>query len=250
MTQGLYRDADSLLHRLDARVKLILVGALVICLFSSFSPVRLGFIAGVWLILAILARQAFSDAWRILKMLKWLLLFSLLLHLLFTPGRTLFGTGWLSLDGLVNGICVDLQILLAVLLSLLISSTTSPQALAGALAAMLSPLQLFKIPVKEVGAMLVLVLHFFPLIKSEIVALRLQNRQAGHGVLTRLRNWSEQLEMVLLRLLDQGDALAHAIVDGNSDLFTGPVSDHRTMGMLSLLVLLAGLSGIFLLWRV
>ncbi len=249
MTRGWYRATDSLLHRLDARVKLILGGGLVVSLFSGFNPARIGLVAVVWGVLALLARQSLSDAWRIVKMLKWLLLFSLLLHLLFTPGRTLFGARWLSLDGLINGLCVDLQILLAVLLSLLIASTTSPEALAEGLTALLSPLKLVRVPVAEIGGMLVLVLHFFPLIKSEIIDLKVRKTPQGQSLLARLRSWSVQLERVLLRLLDQGDDLARAIVDGTAPVSADPLQEHRRMGLLSLLVLIAGLSGIFFLGR-
>ena len=41
------------------------------------------------------------------------LLFTLMLHLLFSPGRTLFGTCWLSYDGLLTGLRVAMELLLA-----------------------------------------------------------------------------------------------------------------------------------------
>ena len=250
-TQVLYRAGDSCLHRLDARIKLVLGGALVVCLFSSFNPQRLGLIAALWCLCAVLSRQPLLHLWRVLRLLKWLLLFSLLLHLFFTPGRTLFGLRWLSLDGLINGLCVDVQIVLAVLISLLISTTTKSECLASGLASVLSPLRILKVPVKEIGAMFTLVLHFFPLIKTEVLALKSVKGNAGQPLLIRLKNWAGQLELILLKLLEQGDRLAHGIVE--ESMRGGDVEREYTpppFGGLSLFILLAGLGVVFLIWQI
>ncbi len=250
-TQLLFQGGDSFLHRLDPRVKLILAGALVGCLFSSLAPLRLGLIAGIWAVGALLARQSVVHVWRIFRLLKWLLLFSLLLHLFFTPGQTLFGVRWLSLDGLVNGLCVDAQIVLAVLISLLVSLTTSAEDLSSALTSVLSPLRIVKVPVHEIGAMCTLVLYFFPLLKAELLALKPRKGRSGLPVLARLRVWSEQLELVLMKLLDQGDQLACDIVAREA---ADPSFDRgvavRPVGVRSLVVLFGGLLVVFLMWRV
>ncbi len=246
-SEVLYRAGNSCLHRLDPRLKLIFTGALVAALFSSFEPLRLGVLAGIWCLGAILARQSVAHLWRIVRLLKWLLLFSLFVHLFFTPGQTLWGLRWLSLDGLINGLCVDAQILLAVLFSLLISTTTTAEDLSHALVSILSPLRLLKVPVAEIGAMFLLVLQFFPILKDEMAPLRPDRKNSKQPLLERVKSWSEHLELVLLRLLDHGDRLADDLVgQGSSDSVSVPRVEPLTRH--ALLVLVCGLGAISLLW--
>ncbi len=138
---GAYRAGDSYLHLFDARLKLLLLLGLVACLFSATSPVRLLWLALLWGAGASFCANALRDSWRVVTLLRWLLLFTLLLHLFFTPGRTLFGTSWLSLDGLLRGLLIDAQLLLTVFFSMLLAWTTRPEHLAWALTGLLAPLQ-------------------------------------------------------------------------------------------------------------
>ena len=231
---------------MDPRIKLVLGGALVVCLFSSVSTLRLGVIAGVWCLCALLARQSPIHLWRVLRLLKWLLLFSLLLHLFFTPGKTLFGVSWLSRDGLINGLCIDAQIILAVMFSLLISSTTTSEGLSSALVSVLTPLRLVKVPVPEIGAMFSMVLHFFPLLKAELLTLAPHKTHSGQPLLVRLKRWSEQLELVLLNLLDHGDDLARDIVDHGATFRV----DSKPLSRQGIIVLLCGIVIVALIWLV
>ena len=148
MTEGAYRPGNSFLHRVDPRVKLLLLLGLIACLFSASNPQRLLLIACLWFTAAGATTQGLHDVWRIIKMLRWLLFFTLLVHLLFTPGRTLFGTSWLSYDGLLRGLLINSQLLMAVLFSLLLAWTTRPEALASGLTTLLAQLQMLKVPVK------------------------------------------------------------------------------------------------------
>jgi energy-coupling factor transport system permease protein len=250
MTAGAYRPGNSFLHRVDPRVKLVLIVGIIACLFSTVEPQRLILIALLWFVVAAgTTTQCLADVRWIIKVLRWLLLFTLLLHLFFTPGRTLFGTSWLSYDGLVRGLMIDSQLLLAVLFSLLLAWTTRPESLAAGLTVLLAPLQRFKVPVKEAGGMLLLVLHFFPLIQSEIVAVKAEQKK-NEGALAGFRGWLHHLEPLLHRLLDRVDQLAHEIVAGSDISDTLEQQNLLIFDRTALVAAIGGLAVIFLLWQV
>ncbi len=214
MTEGAYRPGDSFLHRVDPRVKLLLLLGLITCLFSASNPQRLFLIFCLWFVAARASINGLHDVWRIIKLLRWLLFFTLVVHLFFTPGRTLFGTSWLSYDGLLRGLLINAQLVLAVLFSLLLAWTTRPEALALGLTTLLAPLQRLRVPVKEAGGMLLLVLHFFPLIQNEVTILRSERKDKNVGIFSGFRGWISNIEPLLNRLFDRADQLAQDIVSG------------------------------------
>lgn len=250
MTEGAYRPGNSFLHRVDPRVKLLLLFGLIACLFSASNPQRLFLISCLWFAVAGPTIKGLHDVWRIAKMLRWLLLFTLVLHLLFTPGRTLFGTSWLSYDGLLLGLMINGQLLLAVLLSLLLAWTTRPESMAFGLTTLLAPLQKLRVPVKEAGGMLLLVLHFFPLIQNEVAILKSERTGESVGVISGFRGWLHSIEPLLNRLFDYADQLATDIVSGTEMLEGVEDKGSTVFDGLALTILILGSLTVFLLWQV
>lgn len=250
MTEGAYRPGNSFLHRVDPRVKLLLLLGLIACLFSASNPQRLFLISCLWFAVAGTTIQGLHDVWRIVKMLRWLLFFTLALHLFFTPGRTLFGTSWLSYDGLLLGLMINGQLLLAVLFSLLLAWTTRPEAMAFGLTTILTPLQKLKVPVKEAGGMLLLVLHFFPLIQNEVAILKSERKDQSVGIMSGFKGWLLNIEPLLNRLFDRADQLANDIVSGTEILEGADSQGNTAFDGLALTMSILGILTIFILWQV
>jgi len=233
ITLGRFVPGDSLLHRLDPRIKLFGLPLLVIAAFAAPA-------AGQRLALALLAAGLIllgGGHWRFfgrgLWLLRWLFLFTLLLHLLLSPGRTLLGSAWLSLDGLLRGLQVCEQLALAVLFSSLLTLTTSPPQLAAAVAAVLRPLGRLGFPARESAMLLLLVLHFIPLLREEALAelgaggaaaadARRPGLLARGRVLARGRAVGRMLAPLLLRLVERADRLAHAAASGEEVIAEPP----------------------------
>lgn len=250
MTDGAYRPGNSFLHRVDPRVKLLFFLGLIACLFSASNPQRLLLIVCLWFVAVGITTQGFSDIWKIVKMLRWLLLFTLLAHLFFTPGRTLFGTSWLSYDGLLRGLMINSQLLLAVLLSLTLAWTTRPEALASGLAMLLAPLQRFRVPVRESGGMLLLVLYFFPFIQEEVVILQSEQKQTGASGVVGFRGWLRNIEPLLIRLFDRAEKLSQDIVSGTETLACMETLKKSLFDRSTLSVSVLGMLIVFFLWQV
>lgn len=248
LNPGAYREGDSWLHRFDPRLKLLLLFALIACLFAAKGPLRLLLLAGLWGGAAPACAGAWRDCLRVVKLVRWLLLFTLLLHLCFTPGRTLLGTSWLSYDGLLRGLLVDGQLLLAILFSLLLAWTTKPAELAWGLARLLSPLQKFKVPVAEAGGLLLMVLHFFPLIHEEVSTLKQERGPLRGNWWARLQQFIEGFKPLLFRLVERADQLAVDIVAGNSPLLEGECTRDGRIARSELYGFLFGLVVLIVLW--
>ena len=218
---GRYVPGDSPLHRLDARLKLCGLPLFAVTSFATDVPARLAALALSFLLLYLLSGLPWRLCLRSLSSLRWLLLFTLLLHLFLTPGRTLFGLEWLSHDGLLRGLTVSVQLLLALAFSSLLTLTTSIEALAAAVAALLSPLRRFGLPVAEPIRLGQLVLRFIPLLREEaalqVAAFRARGEDLGRGSpAARGRLAAQMLAPLILGLADRADALACASAEGGA----------------------------------
>jgi energy-coupling factor transport system permease protein len=215
--QGLYISGESLLHKLDPRVKVLSCLLLVVLAFAATDWAQLFTLIVTASIVFCLVPSLTSSILRLCWLLRWLLLFTLLMHLFFTPGRTLWGLSWLSLDGLLMGLFVCVQMLLAIIVSALLAITTSTEQLAKTFGWFVQPLQWMGCRTEEWQKLLLLTMDFIPIVQTEIRRTSepdvVCSADSMHTNETRRWSvWVQKLQDLLARLVDRGDAVAHRLV--------------------------------------
>ncbi|WP_020675613.1 CbiQ family ECF transporter T component [Geopsychrobacter electrodiphilus] len=210
---------SSLLQQYDPRLKLVLLLILVITIFSASGFRSLLLVGALVAGLLFWQPSLFNKFIQHLKYIRWLLLFTLLVHVFLTPGRVLFGLRMLSYDGLLRGLMVDLQLVLALFFTLFFSLITTPSAVAWGAAKVLSPLGRLGLPVEEAGGLLALVLHFLPQVFQLGAPLVEQARQADRRTLIqRFQVLAKSLGEAVLALVGQADQLAQSVARGEKKL--------------------------------
>ena len=131
MTLGQYYKADSVLHRLDPRVKLLGTVLFVITLFLPKSPYS---IAVATLFLAVLIAISKVPVTFILKGIRPLLFiicFSAIVNLLFTPGQVILQMGVLRItkEGIYLAAYLVVRLIYLIMGSSLMTFTTTPNQL-------------------------------------------------------------------------------------------------------------------------
>jgi len=198
------------LRRVDPRLLLLLAVTGMVAIFSAGSIAAL-LVPATLIFLAIGQAGQLKRLLRLAWQMRWLLLSVLLLHLLLTPGRTLFGTLWLSRDGLQRGLQVSLQLLLGAGLSLLLAALCSPERLASAMQALCSPLGFCREPARRFAEQLLLSLQLATRLASDWreLAVRLRGRRRS------LRQWRRRLALLLRVEVAQIEALAQRSAAGD-----------------------------------
>lgn len=169
ITIGQYYPADSILHRLDPRVKLIgtLVFIVSLFLFDTF----LGYIlAGLFLYGAIkLSKVPFKFIVKGLKAVVILLVFTLIFNVFLTPGEPIFTLGFIKItkEGLRTAAFMGVRLVFLILGSSLMTFTTTPNQLTDGLENVLGPLKKIHVPVHEVAMMMSIALRFIPILLEE-----------------------------------------------------------------------------------
>lgn len=172
VTFGQYYPGNSLLHRTDPRIKLlILIEYLILVLVASSElAAAVSLIFTVFLIAVSGVR--FSILFKSVKPLIFVLIFTALINLFFTTGESEPLVDWKFItiykEGIRNAVMMLLRLLSLVLGSgVLISFTTSPLELTDAIESVLSPLKVIRVPVHEFAMMMSIALRFIPTLIEE-----------------------------------------------------------------------------------
>ena len=169
ITIGQYYPSDSIIHKLDPRTKLIATFLFIVSLFlfNSFS----GYLI-VTLFLAsciAISKVPFSYMVKGLKAIVVLLLLTVVINMLMTPGEPLVSVWKLTItkEGFRTAIFMGLRLIYLIIGSSLMTLTTTPNNLTDALEKLLGPLKRFKVPVHEIAMMMSIALSFIPILIEE-----------------------------------------------------------------------------------
>ena len=169
ITLGQYYPADSVLHRLDPRVKLCgtLVYVISLFLFQSFT----GYIvATVFLVsMIVLSHVPVGFMLRGLKAIFVLLIFTAVLNAFLTPGRELvsFWKITITIEGVRLAAFMVIRLVYLIIGSSLMTLTTTPSNLTDGLEKSLGWMKIFRVPVHEIAMMMSIALTFIPVLLEE-----------------------------------------------------------------------------------
>ncbi len=170
ITIGQYYPTDSIIHRLDPRVKLIGTFLYIISIFV-FDNAVIGFLAVALFLLTVikLSRVPFRFIFRGMKAIVVLLLFTAFFNLFFTPGEPIFRLGFIKIteEGLSLAIKMAIRLTFLILGSSLMTFTTTPNQLTDGLEKVMRPLNHIKVPVHEIAMMMSIALRFIPILLEE-----------------------------------------------------------------------------------
>ena len=169
ITLGQYYPADSVLHRLDPRVKLFgtLVYVVSLFLFQSFT----GYIAAtVFLVsMIVLSHVPVSFMFRGLKAVFILLIITAVLNSILTPGRELvsFWKITITIEGVRMAAFMVIRLIYLIVGSSIMTLTTTPSSLTDGLERGLGWMKVLKVPVHEIAMMMSIALTFIPILLEE-----------------------------------------------------------------------------------
>ncbi len=215
---GQYFPGDSFLHRMDARVKILLLLILLIEVFVFTSaPVYL-LMTGITFLLIMTSKVPLRMVLRSLKPLWWIILFTFVLHLFSHPGKEIYRI-WqfvITQEGVEQGALISVRLMLLIVLSTLLTFTTSPLKLTDALESLLSPFKRLGLPAHELAMMMTIALRFIPTLirETDKIMKAQQSRGADFitgSILSRLKNMVPILVPLFLSAFRRADDLALAM---------------------------------------
>lgn len=212
-----YRAGGTLLHRLDPRTKLLGTVAVVADVLVASVPQGMIVAYALGVVIGVIARPLLPALWRTMRAAFILIVLFGLLIVVTTPGHALAHI-WIIVptrDGVNLAIQIGLQVLLIIYTTSLLTLTTPALAVADALQWTFGWLERFRVPVRDIVAMVAIGLTFVPLLLEE--AQKVIAAQRARGADLRMNAMLEEDSMgallipLLLANLRRGEELAESM---------------------------------------
>ena len=169
ITIGQYYPADSVLHKMDPRAKLVgtLVFIISVFVFHTFPGYA---VATIFLAaMIILSKVPVKFMFKGLKAIVMLLMITVVFNIFLTPGKVLWQWGILHVteEGLKLAGRMAIRLTYLVIGSSLMTLTTTPNQLTDGLERLLRPLNKLHVPIHEIAMMMSIALRFIPTLIEE-----------------------------------------------------------------------------------
>jgi len=183
ITLGQYFPGNSVLHRRDPRMKILVSVLYIVTVFLCGNLWSYGLLVAATLGMMLVSGVPLKVYLKGIKPLMFILAFTTVYNVFFHDGDTLLadlGVVEIYLEGLLFAVVMAVRIVaLLIGASVLLTYTTSPIMLTDGLERLLSPLKVFKLPVHEFAMMMTIALRFIPTLIEETD--KIMNAQKARG---------------------------------------------------------------------
>lgn len=182
ITLGSYYRTDSIVHKLDARIKILILILFMAAVFTAEGTLSYCVVAALCVACMLLTKVPMKLYLKSLKPLLILVVFTSLLNVFYTKGEIYLFNWWIfhpTFEGLLYSLKMIVRIVSLIVISSALMYTTTPVALTDALESLLKPLKVIRFPVHEIAMMMTLALRFIPTLLEETD--KIMNAQKARG---------------------------------------------------------------------
>ncbi len=169
ITLGQYFPSGGILHRLDPRVKVLMLISVIVLIFCTFNFAALSVVVALVLSSVLLSRVPLKLYLKSMKAIIIVILITSLLNLFYGTGEVI-AQWWIfriTLAGIRNAVFVAVRIIALVMVSSVLTFTTSPTDLTDALERLMKPLNFLGLKTHEIAMMMTIALRFVPTLLEE-----------------------------------------------------------------------------------
>lgn len=169
ITLGQYYPGESIIHKLDARTKIIVTFMYIVELFIINSFAGFAIAATAICIVISISHIPFGFVFRGLKVVFVIVLFTLFLNMFMIDGEIIWQWKFLHItyEGLYRALFMAIRLVLLIIGSSVLTLTTKPMELTDGLEKLMRPLEVIRVPVHEIALMMTISLRFIPTLLEE-----------------------------------------------------------------------------------
>lgn len=216
---GQYYPTDSVVHRMDPRMKLFLTVLFVVAIF--FVNTYFGFMltAAVLLFIILLAKLPMLSVLKSVRAIIFIVIFADVINLfMISDGEVLWS--WRALQitdqGIHTTIKMTLRLVLLISGASLLTLTTTPVEVADGTESLMKPLRLIKVPVHDIAMIMSIALRFIPTLFEETNKIIAAQKARGAsfdtgGLIARAKALLPVLIPLFVNSFRRADELAFAM---------------------------------------
>ena len=216
---GQYYPADSVLHRLDPRIKLTGTFVYIITLFVVNNWLAYGVAVLALAVVIGLSTVPPMFMFRGLRAMLFILIFTASLNLFLTPGeRVLMQFFFVNItaEGANHAARIGLRLIILIVGSTVMTLTTTPMQLTDGIESLLAPFKKLKVPVHEIAMMMTIALRFIPTLMEEVDKIMKAQMARGAdfdtgGLIKKAKSLIPLLVPLFISAFRRADELAQAM---------------------------------------
>lgn len=181
---GRYYPGNSVIHKLDPRMKIVLMIALMITVFICNSFVSLLLTAFFTFFIVLLSQVSLKTIYKGVKPILVVVLITAVLNLLYGSGEPLFEF-WIftiTADGIENAIFMAGRVILLIVIGLMLTYTTTPTSLTDAIESLLKPLTYINVDVHSFAMTMTIALRFIPTLTDDMNKILSAQKSRGADI--------------------------------------------------------------------
>lgn len=220
-TLGQYFSADSFIHKLDPRFKIIEIITFIVFVFLAPNFLGLGILVFATLVILMLSKVPITMYLRNLKPIVFIIILTTLINIFYINDGTVLFSWWIfkvTTEGVLKAIFMATRIILMILISSVLTYTTTPTELTDAIESLLSPLKFIGLgeAVHTLAMMMTIALRFIPTLTDETNKIMSAQKARGAdmengGLLKRLKALMPILIPLLFSSVRRAYELAEAM---------------------------------------
>lgn len=181
ITIGQYFPGKSVIHKMDARMKLVLTLVMIISLFLCRNFISLALVVVSVIAIIAISKIPFKTIFKSIKPLSIIIIITSLLNLFYGKGEPLVEFWGLKITekGIATAVFMAVRIMLLVVVGSMLTYTTSPTDITDALERILKPLNYIKIDVHTLAMTMTIALRFIPTLIEEIDKIMAAQKSRG-----------------------------------------------------------------------
>ena len=181
ITLGQYIPGNSILHKADPRIKIVLLFALMIMVFLTRSVLGFVIYTAFTLLMVIASGVPVRYTLKGLKPVFIFIVIAAIINIFTIPGTEVFALWKLTVtyEGLVAAAKMAMTLSLVIVIGSMLTLTTTPISLTDGLEKLMHPLKAIKVPVHEIAMMMSIALRFIPTLLEETD--KIMKAQAARG---------------------------------------------------------------------
>ena len=180
---GQYYPANSIIHKMDPRFKILVAITFIVATFLCKSAVSFAALLCVGLALIFISQIPIKTILHSIAPLLFIIAFTVVVNIFFGTGEQLLVEFWkirIYTEGLWRALFMFLRIfVLITATSIFLTYTTTPMDLTDALESLMAPLKLIHVPVHVFAMMMSITLRFIPTLTEETE--KIMNAQKARG---------------------------------------------------------------------
>lgn len=170
VTIGQYYPGDSILHRMDARMKIVLSVFMMVSAFLCKNFISLALAAAIMIFVCIISKVTPKTILKGLKPVIVIVLITTILNLFYGTGEPIVRLGIIkiTMNGIYTSIFMAVRIIILVVYGVMLTYTTTPTSLTDAIESLLKPLTLIHVDVHSIAMTMTIALRFIPTLLEEV----------------------------------------------------------------------------------